>query len=371
MKTLHCVHSIDPQKGGVSTFLKTLSNQATIITLDPPHEQWGAGFQARCIFTGPSFTHYGYNPRVGPRLKAILRNYEAVVIHGLWQYHGLAAAWANRLEPIPLYIMPHGMLDIWFQKGDPIKRLKKYLYWHVAEKYLFQHSQGVFFTSAAEKDRSTGYLRSYTGLQHIIPVGIPAPQKPQYRANYPELVDKRIMLFLGRIDRKKGLDLLVEAWCRLRDHPEMSNWVLALVGPCADPSYANALIQRLNQHHAHFLYIPFAEGEQKWALLRQADFFILPSHQENFGMAVIEALAMGTPVLISDQVNIHSSIIEAHAGLVQPDTLLGTQKLLEDAFTMPLGVHRLYRQAAHRLFDDQFNLDNRPYPLEQALTQMI
>jgi glycosyltransferase involved in cell wall biosynthesis len=132
---------------------------------------------------------------------------------------------------------------------------------------------------------------------------------------YPQLQGKRLILFLSRLDPKKGLDLLISAigsLARQRD-----DFALILAGG-GSPSYEQAIKQLLGQHGLaeRTLLTGFVEGQNKWALLHGADVLALPSYHENFGMAVVEAMACGLPVVVTNRVNIHKSISAYRAGIV-------------------------------------------------------
>jgi glycosyltransferase involved in cell wall biosynthesis len=152
------------------------------------------------------------------------------------------------------------------------------------------------------------YIIDWREFEHLPPAG-------SFRAQYPQLQGKRIVLFLGRLHPKKGLDLLLPAFaaCEQRDA------VLVLAGPIDDSyrSKLSALIGSLNIG-SRVMFTGMLSGPQRVAAFADADLFTLPSYQENVGIAVIESLAAGTPVIISDKVNIYPDIAEANVGLVVP-----------------------------------------------------
>ena len=147
------------------------------------------------------------------------------------------------------------------------------------------------------------------------------------------------MLFLGRIHRKKGCDLLIDSFIKLASldpglhlvmaGPDQQNWSADLQAQVA----AAGLTPRV--HWPGMLH-----GDVKWGALCAAECFILPSHQENFGIAVAEALACSRPVLLADKVNIAPEIAADGAGLMQPDTPEGTDTLLRTWIDMsPASPH--------------------------------
>jgi glycosyltransferase involved in cell wall biosynthesis len=130
------------------------------------------------------------------------------------------------------------------------------------------------------------------------------------------------MLFLGRLHVKKGVEMLIDAFRAVR--PPMR---LVVAGPPDTAAYGERLRRRAEGLPVDF--VGMLRGEEKWGALAAAEVFALPSHQENFGVAVAEALAAGTPVLVSERVNIWREIVEAGAGWAEPDDAAGTRRLVE------------------------------------------
>ena len=150
-----------------------------------------------------------------------------------------------------------------------------------------------------------------------------------FRARFPHLEAYRIILFLSRLDEKKGLDLLLTAFGEV--HHQCPDTALVLVGS-GHPDFVAALRDRAAALgiSSSVLWADFLSGEQKWAALADADIFVLPSYSENFGNAVVEAMAAGVPVVVSDQVGIHAEIAAARAGAVVPcDARLLARQLLD------------------------------------------
>jgi glycosyltransferase involved in cell wall biosynthesis len=193
---------------------------------------------------------------------------------------------------------------------------------------VIRDARAVIFTCEEEKRLGRETFQPWMAQREVIvPLGTTAPTREtgelrdHFLARFPDLRDKRLLLFLGRLHDKKGPDILLEAFRRIA--PPLH---LVMAGPCADPRFL-AHLQQL----AHGLSVTFTGplyDEEKWGALAAAAAFILPSHQENFGMAVAEALAMGLPVLISTRVNIWREILESGAGFAETDDLEGTERLI-------------------------------------------
>ena len=157
------------------------------------------------------------------------------------------------------------------------------------------------------------------------------PQKEQELfVKFPLLKNKRILLYLGRFHEKKGVDLLLNVWSPKPNKDE----ILVLAGPETKDSHFLKLKKIASQNRESIIWTGMLEGEQKWSMLRLADSLILPSHQENFGMVVAEALAVGKPVFLTNKVNLWREVIESHAGFVDSDDQSGINRLVYKWKTM-------------------------------------
>jgi len=338
-RVLQLISTMNPDFGGpqeatgqIARSLKSLGIESDIATLDAPEAPWG---DTNVIRLGPGrLGAYCYSDRLLPWLRANARRYGSIVIHGLWQYHGFAAWRGLRDLGVPYYVFAHGMLDPWFKQQYPLKHLKKTLYWPWAEYRVLRDARAVLFTTEEERPLARQTFNRYRVNEAVVGLGIAEPHigdRAELRAGflrrYPELRDKRIVLFLGRLHPKKGCDLLIEAFAAAaRREPDLR---LVMAGP-GEESY-RAGLERL----AHTLGIAdricwtgMIQGETKWGAYTAAEVFALTSHQENFGISVAEALACRVPVLISNKVNIWREISAEHCGFVAEDTLPGARTLL-------------------------------------------
>jgi len=345
VRILHVIHSVDPRGGGpiegIRQLAPALARQGVemeVMSLDAPGAPGVADFPVPLHPMGPSRPGYGYTPRAVPWLKAHHDHYDAVIVNGLWQYAGFAVWRALRTTSTPYYVYPHGMLDPWFKRRYPLKHLKKWLYWPWAEYRVLRDAKAVLFTSEEERIEARKSFRLYrchervTGYGIAVPAGDPARQRALFFERHPELKEKRLILFLGRIHEKKGCDLLLRAWKEVLESSagNRPDSHLVMAGP-ADHDYG-AEMKKLARNlglEQRVSWPGMITGDLKWGSLRASEAFVLPSHQENFGVSVVEALACGVPVLISNKVNIWREILEDHAGLVENDDLPGTIQLLK------------------------------------------
>jgi len=167
------------------------------------------------------------------------------------------------------------------------------------------------------------------------------------------LIDKEVYLFLGRIHPKKGVDHLISAFSKIASHNPNRHLVLA--GPVS-PSY-----RRLLDHHivscaieSQTTWTGHLDGNMKWAAYSSSSLFCLPSHQENFGVSVAEALSASLPVAISSAVNIADRVQATGSGFVRPDTIPGTLDALQCWSSLDSEQRLLMSQRAHSLFLKEF-----------------
>lgn len=372
IRLLRVLHSLNPAGGGPGAGVRSITpvlaarGVATdIVTIDDPAAGHGCP-EARCHAVGPSPRANGYCPPLRDWLRHELPGFDAAVVHGLWQYHGYALWREARRQRIPYFVYPHGMLDPWFNRAYPLKHLKKVAYWWMVECHVLRHAAGVLFTCEEERRLARTAFKPWNCREVVVNYGCASPppadrdQLAAFRARCPEVGDRPFLLFLSRIHEKKGVDLLLEAYAEVVAGAQTGDAPPALVvaGPCADP----ALLARL-QARAAAIPAPGAvfwpgmlSGADKWGAFRSADAFILPSHQENFGIAVAEALACGTPVLISDQVNIWREVAADHAALVEPDNAEGTRRLLANWIEMAPDEKKRMRSTASASFNRRFEI---------------
>ena len=316
-----------------------LGHSLEIATLDPPGSA-ATDLSVPVHALGRNSDGYGLSPALRPWLRQNASRFDGTIIDGLWQFHGLAALRELRGRH-PYAVFPHGMLDPWFNRAYPLKLLKKLPYWFFVERPLLRGSKAVLFTCTTERDLAP---RSFPGSRwqaRVVPFGTlgppgdPADDIAAFRQAVPQLLqDEAFLLFAGRLHPKKGCDLLLRAYAEVASRHSLPRLIFA--GP--DSVGLQAKLERLAQElniSNRVVWAGMLLGAAKWGAFRAADAMVLPSHQENFGIVVAEALSCGTPVLLSDQVNIAADVQHCAAGLVEPDTVEGTVRLLERWALLP------------------------------------
>jgi glycosyltransferase involved in cell wall biosynthesis len=343
MKILHVIGTVDPRTGGTVEAVRLSANvmvecgiEVEIATLDSPialpHVQDTFAYPIHFVGADKG-SYYGYSTRFKEWIHAHATDYDAVIIHGLWQYHSLVASRACRKYAIPYFIFTHGMLDPWFNTTYPLKRLKKLLYWFWGENPGLRHATAVLFTTDEERLLARKSFPCYKVNEQVVGLGTHAPcinleqASADFRAHLKPWAQRPYFLFMSRIQEKKGLDLLVAAYASLRSH-DSSIPELVIAGPIQQQDYADQIKTNYDQSGIH--WIGTLSGIEKWQALVAAEAMTLISHQENFGIVIAEALAVGTPVLISNKINIWREIEQGGAGLVTNDNIEGARKILEN-----------------------------------------
>ena len=224
---------------------------------------------------------------------------DLVHFHGLWQPGWRKRAARCRRAKQPYVISPHGMLEPWALKH---KAWKKWPYYHLFEKSLLSGANCLFATGRMEAEHIAKLLPKSRIC--CIPLGLSSKRTESYLQSRKRLGYSRgrVLLFLSRIHPKKGLDMLLSALSGIED-PRMKGCRLVVVGG-GDAAYLKKLKLFCSANEGRLPDITWKGeiwGEDKWDYMSGADLFCLPSHSENFGMAVLESLQVGTPVLTTNQ----------------------------------------------------------------------
>jgi len=338
MRVAHIISALDARAGGpvavlvgLTSALATAGLRVKVVTTYKAGDDLSIaetlrihGIDARVI--GPCIWPLSWHPGIGPALRDVIREVDVVHVHAVWEQVQHEAAVTALREGVPYVITPHGMLDPWSLEQKSVKK-KLYMAWRLRRN--LDRAAAIHFTSDMERD-----LTKPLGLRAVkivVPNGIdlaefdPLPPAGTFRARYPQFGDRPIVLFMGRLHPKKGLDLLIPAFARTA--PKEAVLVIAGPGSREYVDKVHALIQR-NGLGERTLLPGMLYGRDRIAALTDADLFVLPSYQENFGIAVIESLAAGTPVVISDRINICEQIANAAVGAVVPTDVSALSKEL-------------------------------------------
>ncbi|GAA4816983.1 glycosyltransferase [Litoribaculum gwangyangense] len=387
-KILHVVSSMDPVLGGVCKAVRIIATSLIqqgivneVVCLDHPNDDFVTKETFKLYALGKHNNPWGYHPKLLPWLQDHIHNYDYVIVHGLWLYNSFAVYKAFKRNQRALglkhqkhpkyYVMPHGMLDPYFQKasGRRLKAIRNWLYWKGIENKVVNYGEGLLFTCEEERLLARKPFHPYHPKSELV-VGLGVEAPPMYQPpmdaaffNKCQGLEKRpYLLFLSRIHEKKGVDLLLEAYKKIRDNPSNNTILPALViaGPGGDSEYGKKMMKFVSDDEKlkDSIFFPgMLAGDAKWGAFYNCVAFVLPSHQENFGIAIVEALACKKPVLISNQINIWKEIVEGKAGFVNDDTLNGTITLLNRWMDGSFNDKSVMAQQAEHCYKTCFSIE--------------
>ena len=325
MKVLHVASNIDPLAGGPSA-----------VVLGMLRAQKKAGLDVSLAFTfpsgcspaasaelgalnipvhpiGPCGGKINRHPQIRPVLRQAIGATDVVHIHGMWEQIQFDASNLSAQQKVPYVITPHGMLDPWSLSHN---RLVKLIYLKLRMKRRLNLAAAIHYTARIEADLCTSLGIKASSI--IEPLGIELSGfdlLPMGRDTTREelgLMGQKVIVFLGRLFPGKGIDRLIMVLAKLP--PTVS---LLVVGPDANGYRCELeVLASSSGVEQRVIFTGALAGSKKLAALQAADLFCLPSDHENFGLAVVESLAVGTPVVISDQVAIHHEIEQAKVGAV-------------------------------------------------------
>lgn len=266
-------------------------------------------------------------------LHANVSGFDLVHIHAVFNHASIAAARACRKNGVPYVVRPLGTLDPWSMSQKP---LRKKIFWHAGIRRLLSEAAAIHYTSAEEQKA----VEQSLGLNHgrIVPLGVDsflegAPGGQSSLRAPASLLDsatfKQYVLVLSRLHPKKGLDVLIRAFLSLIAKDEFRDLRLVLAGT-GEEAYVDSL-KLAAKNHPSIVFVGWVGGDDKDALLRNASLLALPSYQENFGVCVLESLAVGTPVVVSPQVNLAKQVESAGAGWIADINELKLEQVLAEA----------------------------------------
>ncbi len=272
---------------------------------------------------------FAITPGLNRWLASHLGEFALLHVHALFSWPSTTAMAQARRANVPYLLRPIGQLNHWSLRRSAGR---KRLLLRLIERRNLERAAALHFTSDAERDEAAAL--GLVTPSFVLPLGVRAPNC--LPAVPPPAPPPTVFLFLSRLHPKKQLEHLLDALALLQRRQPSAAWELRIAG-AGDPAYVTGL-----RELAHRLgltkrcrWLGFLEGEAKWQALRQAHWFVLPSASENFGIAAVEALAAGTPVILSPEVAVAPAVRQAGAGLICPSAPAELAAVLEAALAGP------------------------------------
>ncbi len=328
MHVLHVISSLDPRGGGPVAALSGLASAqldagmtvSVAATYRQEAEQAVANrlrdLGVRMHLIGPTMTPLMWHPRLAATLRHAMDNADVVHIHAMWEEIQHRACRLARQRRMPYIMRPCGMLDPWSLAQSSLKK-RVYMRWRLNRN--LREASAIHYTTPQERDLA-GSL-NIPAPAVVEPLGVDLsefetlPDPDAARAKYPQLADRPVMAFLGRVYPGKGLEHLIPAMAQMTRTDAM----LLVVGP-DNTGYQQELTAMAEAHGVsdRIIFAGLLNGRDRIEALVDATLFTLPSDHENFGIAVVEALAAGTPAVISEEVAIAGELEEAGVCGVSP-----------------------------------------------------
>lgn len=330
MKIVHAISTLAAEHGGptkacleMANYVSDHGHDVVIHATDyqiPPEALKNNGLandHGVRIFYHPS-VHVGpmaISPGMAKGLKRDIRDADAVHLHSLYLLHDYYVWKYCQAFGKPYLVRPHGSLNPAFRNRH---KLRKWVVNTLFMDRVIDDAYALHFSCKSEEDRAQPAARGKNGV--VIPNGLNTraysnlPPGNQFRELFPDDPNKKIILFLGRLNFIKGLDLLADAFAKLRQNNPHA--YLLIAGP--DGGMEEKLKRQLADNNVSdaVRFTGLIMGDDKLAAFAAADVFVLPSYSENFGISAVEAMAAGVPTIITDQVNIHHEIAEDGAGVI-------------------------------------------------------
>ena len=381
LTVLHVIPSVGPQRGGPSVAAPAMcraliergiscdliaTNDNGRELLDVPTGEWTTRDNVRTLFfprSGgyfPPLREFQFGCGFASWMAAHVRGYDLVHVHALFTYMSSTAMRAARKASVPYVLRPLGLLE---QYSLARSAWKKKFFLRLFDEANIRHAAAIHLTSQRELDVS--WIPG-PAARWIVPLGVGLPDQaevatPDRTSGVPQIV------FLSRWHEKKRIDVLIEALARMKDRP----WHLVLAGT-GDPEITRNVREDIRAAGLdERVSLPgFLDGPAKWSALQAADLFVLPSASENFGIAVAEALAAGTPAVITRHVALAPEIEAAAAGWICGDSASSLADVLVEALGHP---QELVRRGANarKLAEESFSWDAAACKLEQLYPSLL
>ncbi len=364
-KILRLVQTLNPADGGIAT--SVIENSISllkkdlkieILTLDNKNSNFQRTNKIKIINLGPGVTKFGFSIKLTQWLVKNRDNYDAFIVDGIWSYRSLIS---RLLLKKKYFVFIHGALDPYFNNNF-LKKIKKQIYWFFFERSNLINSKSILLTTEKEKKLlSNTYVNTDKIKKKVAGYGIFKKKINKHKIQkifnkkYPQLQKKKFILYLGRFHEKKGCDLLIEAYSKIKNELKFS---LFLAGP--DNLYKDEirlLINHYNLEKKIFLSKNILDNNLKYAAIINSSAMILPSHSENFGVSLVESLSFSKPILITNKVNIYKDINQYKSGIIFNNDLNGIKRGLTKFNMLSNKEIKSMSINAFKCFNENYNLN--------------
>ena len=370
MRVLHIIPSLSPKHGGPSFAIRAIARalanvdvDVTIATtddngndarfdvaLDTPIREEGATI----FYFRRDILPYKISFGLARWLNQKIAEFDIVHIHALFSFSSTVAARAARRHRRPYIVRPLGVLNRWGLQNR--RSLAKRVSLALIERPILRHAAAIHYTSEAEELEAMAISNEFANERSAViplPVESTGGEAADFLGRYPKLAGRRLVLFLSRIDRKKGLELLLDSFPSVQR--EVANVTLVIAGN-GTSQYVKELQQRAAELRVAdaVLWPGHLSGLYKSGAFAAADVFVLPSHSENFGIAAGEALAAGVPTIVSENVAIAKDINHYDAGIVVPRDQLQLSRAIIRVLRSPEESERISKNGT-RLVKEKYS----------------
>jgi len=362
IKILSIIDSLELEKGGPSHSLIDLAiaNQKNGIQ----HDILFLGKRIKnkqknkinIISLENSILKYGFSLKLIFWLLKNRKNYDLFIVHGLWQFITLASRFLLRGKYL---VFTHGMLDPYFGT-EKFKTLKKKIYWFLFEKKNLLKAKFVLSNSKKEFHQFKNTFVNTNGIKFkIVNYGLFPKSldlkisKEKFLKKFPFVKNKKTILYMNRIDPKKGCDLLIKSFAKIKNK---RNYLLLIAGD-TNSKYGKEMIKLKNElkQENHIYFLNFLKDQIKWGAYEYSNFSILPSHGDNFGVSIVESLYIKTPVICSNKVGISNYIKKYKAGMVIKNNEQSIISTLKKSFHLNEKKNKKLKENSFKCFNDNFN----------------
>lgn len=367
-KILRIISSLDPEYGGPPTAivdstiaLNKIGFKVDIVTHDNKESQFVKIKNTTIHNLGPSLLgDYNLNFKFTKWLIQNRSKYDLFIVEGLWQFNTLAARLFLKKK---YYVFVHGQLDPSYKKFF-FNKIKKFIYWNLIEKKNLKDSKFILLTNKKEKDLLNDTYVNTKGLKKkVVDYGILEPKydtskvKKIFYKKFKSLKDKDFYIYLGRFHNKKGCEIIMNAvkYFSLRKKP-----INVLM--CGSNNIYKKYLQKISKDlniEKNIIWSNFLKNDIKLGALLSSKAMLLPSYGENFGVALVEAMACGIPVLTTNKVNIYNYIIENNAGYISSPNNVNFIKIINKFENLKKSNITQLKKNAYRCFKNNFLLSKK------------